>query len=143
MNKRPMWQWVLVAVLLGVVLDWWIQRPDAATRAINEALQAQASAEMKAYSYHFQVLRVQGDVALLSTPRNAQVPALHFIRVIHPEINVMNANDGAFIAAEKHLALLSMQARAIVLAQPGIKDVRWELDRRWLTAHGVTVPDTP
>ena len=30
---------------------------------------------------------------------------------------------------------------AIVKAQPGIKEVRWELDRDWLRAHFIEVPE--
>jgi len=139
--KLKSWQWIVLALVLVFVGDWLVQRPDAGARDINRELETRATAEMKAYPYPFHVFRVEGGTAVLSTPRNFDVPALNFIRVIHPEINVMNSNDPAFIAAEKDLAQRQMEARAIVLAHPGIKDVRWELDRHWLMSHGVDVPD--
>ena len=141
MPKLKAWQWIVLALVLVFVADWLVQRPDARSRDINRALEALATPEMKAYPYRFQVFRVEGDMAVVSTPRNPEVPALNFIRVIHPEINVMNANDPAFIAAETDLAHRTMEARAIVLAQPGIREVKWELDRHWLQAHGVDVPE--
>lgn len=141
MPRLKVWQWIALALVLVFVVDWAVQRPDSRSRDINRALETMASPEMKAYPYRFHVFRVEGEVAFLSTPRNPQVPALNFIRVLYPGINVMNANDPAFIAAEKELAHRTMEARAIVLAQPGIKDIRWELDRHWLQAHGVEVPE--
>jgi len=50
-------------------------------------------------------------------------------------------NNPAFIAVEKLLGEVQSEAQAIVLAQAGIKGVRWELDREWLRSHGVEVPD--
>lgn len=139
--KLKTWHWIILALVLVFVADWLAQRPDSRSRDINRELETHATAEMKAYPYQFRVFRVEGETAVLSSPRNFDVPALKFIRVIHPEINVMNANDPAFIAAETDLAHRQMEARAIVLAHPGIKDVKWELDRHWLMSHGVDVPD--
>ena len=47
---------------------------------------------------------------------------------------------GHAIAAEQLLGEVQAEARSIVLAQPGIKNVRWELDRNWLAAHQIEVP---
>ena len=51
-----------------------------------------------------------------------------------------NANNPAFVDAQQTLAARQSEARAIVEAQPGIKGVKWELDRAWLGARGIDLP---
>lgn len=135
------WHGIALLLVLAVLADWLIQRPDSRARDLNAVLEAKASAHLKQYPYAFRVLRMEGTTAVMATPRNAQVPALRFIAVIHPEINVHDRNDPAFIAAEQALAAAQSEAREIVQAQPGVKSVRWELDKHWLASHGIEVPD--
>lgn len=135
------WHWVVAAIVAVVVLDWVIQRPDPKVRELNSALETHASAEMQAYPYKFHVLRVDGETAVMTTPRNFDVPAFRAIGTMFPDINVKDANNPAFIAAEKRLASVQGQAQKIIASQPGIAGVSWELDRDWLTAHGIDVPD--
>jgi len=137
MKKR---YWALLALLLLVALDWYIRAPDARSRALSEVIEAQASAPLKNYPYRFRILRVDGATALMGTPRNVQVPAFRALAVLYPKIDTRNANDPQFIAAERLLGEVQAEARAIVLAQPGIAEVRWVLDRDWLVAHGIDVP---
>lgn len=144
MNKRlklRLWHWIVLAVLVGFLFDWFIQRPDPMTRRLNAAIAEQASEQLKNYPYPFRVLRVIGSKAVMGSPRSYEVPVIRFISVIHPEIDVMDSNDPAFIAAQKELAAIQSEARGIVQAQPGIESVAWEIDKRWLTSHGVEVPD--
>lgn len=135
------WHWAIAAVIAVVALDWAVQRPDPKTQELNSALETQASADMKAYPYKFHVLRVDGETAIVTTPRNFDVPAFRAIGSMFPDINVKDANNPAFIAAEKKLASVQAEAQKIVASQPGIKVVSWELDRKWLTAQGIEVPD--
>jgi hypothetical protein len=139
-RRLKTWQWLLLALLLAFAADWWIQRPDSRSRELNRVIETQGSALLKAYPYRFHVLRVEGGTAVLGTPRNVDVPALRFIGAIHPEIDVKNAGDPAFIAAETTLAAVQSEASRLVAAQPGIAAVRWELDKPWLNAHGIDVP---
>lgn len=85
-------------------------------------------------------MKVSGATAVMSTPRNVDVPAFKVLGVLYPEINTRNPNDPAFIAAEQLLGEVQSEARLIVLAQPGIKEVRWELDRDWLSKHLIELP---
>jgi hypothetical protein len=137
--KLAVWQWLVLAVALAFVVDWLVQRPDNRARDINAAIEAQASERLRHYPYHFRALRVAGDSAVLTSPRNVQVPAFRFLGVIHPEIDVKNPNDPAFIAVEKELAAVQTEVMNIALAQPGIKRVQWELDKVWLASHGIDV----
>jgi len=141
LKKIKTWQWALLLVALLVALDWLIQRPDARTRQLNEVLATQASTQLRDYPYQFRVLRVVGDTAVMTTPRSFEVPAFRMLAVLYPEINVKDANNPAFIAVENLLGQVQGEAAALVKAQPGIKEVRWELDRRWLQSHGVEFPD--
>ena len=139
--KLKTWQWVVVALALAFAADWFIQRPDSRARDINRALMEVGTPELKAYPYRFHVLRVEGDTAVIATPRNFDVPAFHALGTLYPGLNVKNNNDPAFIKAQQALGAVQGEARAIVLSQPGIKSMRWELDKAWLTAHGIDVPD--
>ncbi len=132
--------WLILALLFLVALDWYIRAPDSRSRQLTDMIAAQASPTLKAYPYKFWVIKVDGETAFLSTPRSFEVPAFKMLAVLYPEIDTRNGNDPAFIAAEQLLGKVQAEARSIVLAQPRIKDVRWELDRDWLTAHYIEVP---
>lgn len=134
------WQWIALGLALFTAVSWWIHRPDARARQLNEAIAERASPQLKAYPYEFRVLRTEGKVAVMATPRNFDVPAFRMLGVLFPDMNVRNPNDPAFVAAQKTLGEVQSEARAIVMSQPGISDVRWELDRQWLTAHSIEVP---
>ena len=118
MNFRQVksWQWVLIVIALLVALDWAIRRPDSRSRELNDIIQTQASAQLKAYPYQFHVLRVTGDTAVMATPRNFHSPAFRFLGVLYPDINVKDHNNPAFIAVEKLLGQVQDEAKDIVLA---------------------------
>ena len=143
MNFRAIksWQWIVITIALLVALDWAIQRPDPLTRELNQALATEASPKLRDYPYQFHVLRVEGDTAVMSTPRNFDVPAFRMLGVLYPDINVKDANNPAFIAVEHQLGRMQDEAKGIVLAQPGIEQVRWELDKQWLRRKGIEVPE--
>ena len=137
MKKR---YWVILVLLLLVGLDRYIRTPDSRARELTGAIEAQASAKLKSYPYKFHVMKVNGDTAFLSTPRNVEVPAFKALGVLYPGIDTKNQNDPAFIAVEQLLGEVQSEARSILLSQAGIKEVRWELDRDWLAAHYIEVP---
>jgi hypothetical protein len=141
LRKIKSWQWVLVALVFLVALDWAIRRPDAQTRQLNAVLADRASAQLKAYPYQFRVLRVEGDTAVMSTPRNFDAPAFRMLGVLYPDINVKDNNNPKFIEVERLLGRVQDEAKDIVLAESGIASVRWELDRDWLRRRGIEVPD--
>lgn len=143
MNTLPKlraWHWIVVILLLVFVVDWFLQRADPRTRELNAAIAANASEDLRHYPYPFHVLRVDGNTAIMGTPRSHEVPVTRFIAAMFPEVNVMNNNDPRFIAEQKRLAAAQSEAAQIVQSQPGIESVKWEIDRRWLGAHGIDVP---
>jgi hypothetical protein len=139
--KLKAWQWALVGLAAFTFVSWLVHRPDSRARELDDILEAKASPQLKAYPYQFHVLRTEGSVAVMTTPRNFDVPAFKMLGVLYPNINVKDANDPAFVAVEKALAAAQSEASAIVASQPGITGVRWELDKSWLRAHSIDVPD--
>jgi hypothetical protein len=137
--KLAYWQWIVLVVILALAADWIVKRPDHRTRDVNAAIDARGSDRLKHYPYRFRAVRVDGESAVLTTPRNFHVPAFRFIGAIHPEINVKNPNDPAFIAAQTELGLVQSEVAAIAAAQPGIRLIQWELDKSWLAGHGIEV----
>jgi hypothetical protein len=135
------WQWALAGFLLFTLASWLAHRPDARARQLNEVIEAKASPALKAYPYEFRVVRTEGSIAVMSTPRNYDVPAFKMLHALYPQLDVKNPDDPAFVAAEKALGNAQAEARGIVLAQPGITDVHWTLDKRWLRSHDIDVPD--
>lgn len=132
--------WFVIVLVFLVWLDWYIRAPDSRSRELTHEIQAQASDGLKAYPYKFWVMKVNGDTAFLSTPRNFDVPAFKALAVLYPNINTKDANNPEFIAAEQLLGQVQSEARLIVLSQPGIRMVEWELDRDWVTAHHIDLP---
>ncbi len=139
-RKLKAGHWVLIVIALLVALDWAIRRPDAQTRELNDILATQASERLRNYPYQFRVLRVDGDTAVMSTPRNFDAPAFRMLGVLYPHINVKDHNNPEFIAVERLLGQVQDEAKDLVLARPGIKNVRWELDRNWLRRQGIEIP---
>ena len=133
--------WFILIVLFLVWLDWYIRAPDSRARNLTATIAEQASPKLKNYPYKFWVMRVNGETAVVSTPRNFDVPAFKMLAVLYPEIDTKNPNDPQFIAVEQLLGEVQSEARAIVLAQPGIKEVSWELDRDWLRSKFIALPE--
>lgn len=133
--------WVLLGLVFLVWLDWFIRAPDSQARDLTAVIRQQGSEQLKAYPYQFHVIRVKDGVAYLSTPRDVEVPAFKALGALFPDLNTKDPNNPAFIAAQEKLGQIQSEARVIVHAQPGIKDVRWELDKDWLAAHFIELPE--
>ena len=133
--------WIVAIIVALVALDWVISAPDSRSRELTQTIADKGSADLRAYPYPFRVLKVENGVAYMTTPRSFDVPAARLIKRLYPDINTKDPNDPEFVAAEKHLAAIQGEAQEIVSSQPGIKSVRWKIDRDWLVAHGIEVPD--
>ena len=128
---------IFLAAVLGALVYW--AGGDPQVDALNEAIKQNGSRALKEYPYQFRVLRLEDGVATMTTPRSPQVPVYRMIRAIDPNVNPRDPNNPEFVAAEKALAGVQEEARRIVLAQPGVTSVKWELDRNWLIDHGIAV----
>lgn len=130
----------ILFVIIGLGLIYWFGlRTDPAVQALNQAIQGKGSSELRNYPYAFRVLRLDKEVAVMVTPRSPEVPVYRMIAALYPNLAGKAPNDPDFIAAQKALAQVQSEARQIVLDQPGVSSVKWELDRNWLIAHGISL----
>lgn len=133
-NKQ---QLVIVSALLcGLVLLWFLKQ-NPALNHLNAALKSDAV--LQTYPYTFRTIKIENGVATLTSPRSPQVSVLQFLQIVKPHLDTNNPDSPTMIAAQKELAQVQEKAAEIVKAQPGIKDVEWEIDRSWYASHGVTV----
>lgn len=136
MQRKQVVKILLVVIGLGLFY-WFGLRTDPAVQVLNQAIQGRGSQTLQNYPYAFRVLRLENGVAIMATPRSPEVPVYRMIAAIYPNLAGKAPNDPDFVAAQKVLAEVQSEARQIVLNQPGISGVKWELDRNWLIAHGI------
>jgi hypothetical protein len=137
-NKR-IHQIIYVAFLFGAIY-WFGLRTDPRIDALNQVLQQSGSRELNEYPYSFRVERlegVDGEIAVMGTPRSSAVPVFRMIGAIYPNLSGKSPMHPDFIAAEKELAKIQSEARQIVISQHGVGSVKWELDKNWLIAHNI------
>ena len=77
----------LLALMFIVGLDWYLRAPNSRSRQLAGVIEAQASANLKSYPYKFRVMSVDGETAVVNTPRNAQVLALKALGGLYPGMN--------------------------------------------------------
>jgi hypothetical protein len=128
---------ILLAVLALLALYWFGLRTDPKVAALNQAIEAKASPALRGYPYPFEVLRLEGAVAVMATPRSPAVPVYRMIGALYPALAGKSPDNPDFVAAEKELAKVQSEAKKIVLEQPGVTEVKWELDQNWLISHGI------
>jgi hypothetical protein len=127
----------LILIVSGIV--FWVRsawKPDA--WALDRVLESDAT--LASYPYRFRVVAFDDGVATLSTPRSFDIPAYRFLGIIHPNLANKMDNDPAMIAAQQDLIDHQKRAQGLILAQPDVQSVEWELDTQWLAAHGIQSP---
>jgi hypothetical protein len=130
---------ILTAILALGAIYWFVLRTDPRVDALNQALIEIGSPALRNYPYSFKVISLEGGSAVMGSPRSFDVPVYRMIGSLYPNLSGKAANDPDFIAAEKELAKMQSEARTIVLAQPGVTGVKWELDKNWLIAHNIQI----
>jgi hypothetical protein len=91
------------------------------------------------YPYRFRVRGFDNGVVTLSSPRSPAFPAIKFLPIIHPELAEKAQDDPAMIAAQQGLIDHQKRAQGLMLAQPDVVSVAWELDTAWLAQHGANL----
>lgn len=133
---------ILIGILVIGALAFWINsawKPDAWN--LDSVLESDP--KITSYPYRFRVVSLENGVATLSTPRSFDVPAYRFLAIIHPNLKDKADNDPQMIAAQQDLIDHQKHAQGLILAQPQVQSVQWELDTQWLAARGISVPSTP
>lgn len=106
---------------------------------LNDKLAAEP--RIAEFPYRFRVLRVNNGVAVMNTPRSSAVPVAQVLDKIFPGLGNSAPSSPLFQELQSQLASVQTQARDLVLESPKVKRVQWEVDRDWLTAHGVPLPE--
>lgn len=133
---------IIIGVLILGALAFWISsswQPGA--WELNEVLEQDP--KIAEYPYQFRVRSFEDGVAVISTPRSFDIPAYRFLSIIHPGLANKADDDPAVIAAQQDLIDHQKHAQGLILAQPGVASVRWELDTQWLAARGINVSSRP
>jgi hypothetical protein len=131
-----------IAVVVVAALAFWIGSSwKPRVWELNAMLEADP--QIADYPYRFRVVALDDGVAAIATPRSFDLPAYRFLAIIHPNLANKADNDPEVIAAQQELIDHQKRAQGLVLAQPDVESVRWELDTQWLSARGISVPGKP
>jgi hypothetical protein len=131
-----------IAVVVVAALAFWIGSSwKPRVWELNAMLEADP--QIADYPYRFRVVALDDGVAAISTPRSFDLPAYRFLAIIYPNLANKADNDPEVIAAQQELIDHQKRAQGLVLAQPDVESVRWELDTQWLSARGISVPGKP
>ena len=93
--------------------------------------------QLSSYPYQFRLRSFENGIAVISTSRSFDVPAIRFLEIIHPKLAGKSQDDPDMIAAQQGLIDHQKLAMGLMLGQPGVTSVDWELDTQWLADHGV------
>lgn len=122
-----------VVMLVSALFVTWILYRSLNVVVLNEQLAEDP--ELKNYPYQFRVLNTEGRVAIMSTLRSHEVPAVVALRVLYPELQELPADNPKVIKAERDMARMQARAQKLVLDYGKFDAVRWELDENWLRLH--------
>ncbi len=128
----------LALVLVGGI-TWFLLQQDQRVVAINERLAA--ASVLADYPYRFRVLSLENGVAVVTSPRSPEMGPMHFLRVLDASLNDKDVLHPDMMAAQQQLAEVQVEAEALVLAEPDVDRVRWQLDRQWYREHGIFLPE--
>ncbi|MBK1648637.1 hypothetical protein [Rhabdochromatium marinum] len=127
---------IVLGLILVVALGFWIQSSwQPRVWELNDILTSDP--KLKEYPYQFKLRSLQNGLAILSTPRNSKIPAYRFLQIIHPELAGKGQADPAMVQAQQDLIDHQKYAQILMLGQPDVERVDWELDVKWLADHGV------
>ncbi|NCA69673.1 MAG: hypothetical protein EOM91_06115 [Sphingobacteriia bacterium] len=132
---------ILIALIIVAALLFWARsawQPEV--WELDSVLSTDAM--LVSYPYRFRVVAFADGVATISTPRSFAVPAYRFLSLIHPNLANKADDDPAMIAAQQELIDHQKHAQGLILSQPNVRAVEWELDTQWLAARGILVGGT-
>jgi hypothetical protein len=125
----------LLGGILVLVLVIWLAGRDGRVGELNAKLAADQL--LAGYPYRFRVLEIENGVAVMRSPRSAQMSVMHFLYAAFPELQGKDVQHPEMVAAQKRLGDIQSRASSVVQAHPEVESVRWLLDERWLAERGV------
>jgi hypothetical protein len=121
-------QFTIVMLVAAVFVGWLVWR-GVEIISLNERLQEDKA--LTSYPYRFRVLRVDGNTAVMSSPRSFNISTQQALELLFPGMRSLGDNDRERQRAEREFAQLQARAGQIVIKDEGINRVRWELDENW------------
>jgi len=126
---------IVLSTIVGIGIAYVLLSSDERVAEINEMLARDT--QLQAYPYAFRVLRLEDGVAVMGSPRSADVPVMQFLRTAFPPLSRTAVDDPAMMAAQQELARTQGRAMEMVQALDDVSAVRWEFDNQWFREHGV------
>lgn len=119
----------LIVMLVAALFVSWLGWRGFEVISLNQRLQSDKV--VADYPYQHRVLRVDGDIAVMSSLRSHDVSTREALTNIFPSLTALSENHRDWQRAEREFAQIQARAGDIVLASPGVARVRWELDENW------------
>lgn len=127
---------VLIVIAIGGLVAW-LASWDSRVGELNALLESDS--QLSAYSYQFKVQSLENGVAEVSSPRSAQVSVMQFLRIVDKDLQNVSVTDPAMMKAQDELVQIQSRAAKLLTGQSDVDSVRWSLDKRWYSSHGVYI----
>lgn len=125
---------IVLAIVVGALLFLFTHKnPELAE--MNALLDTDS--ELAAYPYTFRVLRIEDRVAIMTTPRSPEFPAYRALGLLFPDLANLPQEDPRLMQGQLEMAGIQEHAKDIVLNTEHVSQVEWEIDKKWLSGHGV------
>lgn len=124
---------VLGAIVL--ILLVWALYEDPLVSDLNDLLEQDSV--VAGYPYRFRVLGLENGLAIISTPRSFDFPVHRALGILFPNLANRAQDNPDVMQAQQLLAEIQKRVKAIVMQSGKVKGIRWELDKNWLSQHGI------
>lgn len=119
----------LIVMLVAAIFVGWLGWRGVEVISLNDRLQTDD--KLSSYPYLFRVLRVDGDTAIMSSPRSYDVTTQEALQSLFPGMRSLNEDHRDWQRAEREFAHLQAHAANLILEDDRIDRIRWELDENW------------
>ena len=119
----------VIVMLVAALFVGWIGWRGFEVISLNQKLRNNEA--VASYPYQHRVLRVEGDIAVMSSLHSPKRSTRDALSTLFPELRLLTDSDRNWHNAERGLAHVQALAGNIVISSPGISRIRWELDKNW------------
>jgi hypothetical protein len=125
--------YILAGLMLA--LTFVVLYQPAKVRDLNAMLDSDP--QLADYPYPFRVLRFESGTAEISSPRSSRMPVQHMIGAMYPKLGNRPVDDPQYLRAQQSVADHQARVKRLVLDDPEVSNIRWQLDETWLDRHGI------
>jgi len=128
---------LILAAVAVLGLAWWVFNRDNVVGDINTTLERDA--ELADYPYTFRVVRIDENVATVTSPRSARVSVMQFLRTAFPALADTAVDHPDMTAAQERLVAMQSRAAEIILNREEVAAINWQIDEEWYSSRGVYI----